>query len=51
MLQAAESAAECIAWSPDSRFLLSCGKGSDLIQLWDIAVCGFIKRWGLDNRD
>ncbi|OWZ08019.1 hypothetical protein PHMEG_00019501 [Phytophthora megakarya] len=35
VLQSVEGPADCLAWSPDSRFLLSSGSRSSTIQLWD----------------
>ncbi|KAL3657381.1 hypothetical protein V7S43_017700 [Phytophthora oleae] len=35
VLQSLEGPADCLAWSPDSRFLLSSGSRSSTIQLWD----------------
>ncbi|KAL4166554.1 hypothetical protein KRP22_013810 [Phytophthora ramorum] len=35
VLQSPEGPADCLAWSPDSRFLLSSGRRSSTIQLWD----------------
>uniref|UniRef100_H3GZV7 CTLH domain-containing protein n=1 Tax=Phytophthora ramorum TaxID=164328 RepID=H3GZV7_PHYRM len=35
VLQSLEGPADCLAWSQDSRFLLSSGSRSSTIQLWD----------------
>ncbi|CAH0519516.1 unnamed protein product [Peronospora belbahrii] len=35
VLQNLEGPADCLAWSPDSKFLLSSGSRSGTIQLWD----------------
>ncbi|KAI9911599.1 hypothetical protein PsorP6_009589 [Peronosclerospora sorghi] len=35
VLLSLEGPADCLAWSPDSKFLLSSGSRSKIIQLWD----------------
>uniref|UniRef100_K3WHL7 Uncharacterized protein n=1 Tax=Globisporangium ultimum (strain ATCC 200006 / CBS 805.95 / DAOM BR144) TaxID=431595 RepID=K3WHL7_GLOUD len=38
VLKCSEGAADCLAWSPDSQFVLSSGSDSSIIQQWNLAT-------------